>query len=467
MLNKHDRRTKLIWSFDQGCLHLLNHEIIAQGDFECLRVVFHGGLTPEFLKQLEQIKGSKNKNGENVSIMIDLSPRPRAHVSATPDEIELAFGQNITMATTGTDADIQVDCDSWDSFLAVDELIYFGFGNFILKVISIKNGVAHCRVEQGGRIFHGMEVHVPSTRQKVSLSEFDSKELKKIFQMGIDAVLLPSGPEDAQTVIELSGDKKPWILLKVNSQSSLDSYKEWIDGVQGVFISRMELAMHMEPARIPIITKEIIEHCNNEAKIVLVASEMLGSMRSNITPTRAEVSDIANAVFDGADAVVLSEDIPYGPHYIESIAVMHRSAQDAQSYLLQRPNWRRVEPKIADEMDAVSYGAYMTAQRVNAKAIVCLTHQGNTAVRLASFRTPTPIIAVTFNKQLATKLSFVRGVRCLVLDEQLGIDEVLPVVKATLEKSSWLRSGDRFIFVTVTLSSLSATESNLFTVQNL
>ncbi len=130
------------------------------------------------------------------------------------------------------------------------------------------------------------------------------------------------------------------------------------------------MALFIDPARIPMVTKEVIQLCNDQAKVCITASEMLGSMRTNATPTRAEVSDVANAVNDGADAVVLTEDVAAGPHAARAIRLMGKIVEDTESKRDLVPNWLREEPLVQEEMDAVAYTAYRTARRVGAKAIV-------------------------------------------------------------------------------------------------
>jgi pyruvate kinase len=194
---------------------------------------------------------------------------------------------------------------------------------------------------------------------------------------------------------------------------------------------------------------------------------MLGSMRRGPTPTRAEVSDIANAINDGSDALVLSEEVAHGPFAVQALGVMDRIIEDTEKRRSGDLNWMKLTPSIDTEMDAVAYNAYLTAERVRAKAIVCVTKGGNTALRLASYRAPVPVIAVTFSERVASKLSLARGVQPLVLKVDPNIGEVLPVVNDQLVRQSWLKPGDKIVFVSITLSSVSARGSNLFTVQQL
>nr|MBP9708210.1 hypothetical protein [Oligoflexales bacterium] len=265
---------------------------------------------------------------------------------------------------------------------------------------------------------------------------------------------------------ELSGPM-PWLVLKLDSIKVKDRLSRLIDLVDGVFISRKELALSTSPALVPMLTKEIIEFCILRSKTVITASDMLASMRHKPSPTRAEISDIANSVYDGSDAVVLSEDIFLGDYYHQALQTMDRAIIDAEEGSIQEINWIRKKPEIKSEYDAISYAAFQSAELLNAKAFVCLTEAGKTAISLASFRPKIPIIAVTFKKHVTDNLALVRGVDCLFFENSLNFDEVLPKVNAFLKQESWLKTGDRIIFVSVTLSSIAQKASNLFTVQRI
>ena len=242
---------------------------------------------------------------------------------------------------------------------------------------------------------------------------------------------------------------------------------EMIENVDGIIVSE-ELALSTNPALVPILTKEMVQSCHNKSKLAIVASEMLGSMRTNATPTRAEVSDIANAVYDGADAIMLSEDISSGKYAKKAYEIAQSVIYDLDNAEKQHEqNWVAGDYSVADEMDAVCINAMKTAKRVNAKAIVCITKSGNTALRLSSLNHEIPVIAVTFDNQVKRKLKVLRGVDSIVLEVDPSIDEVLPEVNDLLKDRSNLVVGDRIVFVTVTLSSMSKEASNLFTIQKI
>jgi pyruvate kinase len=351
-------------------------------------------------------------------------------------------------------------------------MVYMGYGQVVLKVKELSKDQVTLEVLQGGTIFPNMEIHIPETRLKRSLDSIDDKFLQKICDLNVEYLVLP-GITEANDIVKFSErigkmtEDVPWLILRIDSMDVYRRLDELLPHVDGILISRREMALTTNPATIPMITKEINQMADDHAKIVLTASEMLGSMRRSATPTRAEVSDIANAINDGSDALVLSEEVAHGPFGAQAIAVMNRIIEDTERHGGEALNWVKLEPSIQTEMDAIAYNAYLTAERVHAKAIVCITKTGNTALRLASYRAPVPIVAVTFDERVARKLSLTRGVRPLVLKVDPKIDQVLPMVNNQLVQESWLRPGDKIVFVSITLSSVSAKASNLFTVQRL
>jgi pyruvate kinase len=213
--------------------------------------------------------------------------------------------------------------------------------------------------------------------------------------------------------------------------------------------------------------KEMIQYVHKHSKLCCIESDMLLSMNLNPTPTRAEVSDIANSVIDGVDAVFLPEDLSKGLYPEKAFQLCKRIICDVEQSAAVSQNWQKDELKIESEEDAISYHAYQTALRVGAKALVCITKSSNTVRKLASYMPKVPIVAVTFSIHVARKLALIRGVSTLVLENHPGIDSVLPVVNQSLREYSWLKSGSKVVFVTVTLSSLSENASNLFSVQTI
>ena len=473
--NELTRRTKLVWSFEASNLSPENVEQFFENDYDVLRVVHDPERTNEAVAFVKALRARQEKSDRKIPLMLDVGTDVRSEVSGITEPKELVFGEKVRIIKSGGSATgglFEVRSEDWLRLFAEDANIIIGFGNVVLKAQKLGPQFVDAEVVQGGRVYPGSSVHVPETRIAPTAKDVPMADVSKFLVMGVDYLVLPGivSPEEIKSVraqIGKASKNPPWIIVKIDSDELYRRVDEILPVVDGVLISRMELAVSMNPATIPMLTKEIIQRCNDFGRIVITASEMLGSMRNNPTPTRAEVSDVANAAIDGTDAVVLSEIVAKGQYATRSLEMMRKIITDVETNRHVAPNWTKDPPSIDTEMDAIAWSAYRTAQRVGAKALVCITKGGITAVRLASFRPPIPIIAVTFSEEVLQRLNIVKGVTGIVLDIDPSIDQVLPAVNDLLLKDSWLKIGDRIIFVSVTISSVGKEASNLFTVQRL
>ena len=473
MIHENAPQTKVVWSFSSQVLDQDLAKRVADEKVAGIRLAFHGDSEDRIPKFIENFRKAHHpQKGEQASVMVDLSDGSRAQIAGLTTNVEIQFGEKITMSPVSSKADtkFKVQARYWDGLFREGAMVYMGYGHVVMKVTAVTKDQVSLDVIQGGSVFPNMEIHIPETRERRSIASIDDKLLQKICDLHVEYLVLPgiTVPEEIKKLrarlANLTTDL-PWIILRVDSMEVNNKLDELLPLVEGILISRRELALTTNPATIPMLTKEIIQKADDHAKIVLTASEMLGSMRRGPTPTRAEVSDIANAINDGSDALVLSEEVAHGPFAVQALGVMDRIIADTEKRGSADLNWLKVTPSIENEMDAIAYNAYLTAERVKARAIVCVTKEGNTALRLASYRAPVPVIAVTFNERVARKLTLARGVQPLVLKVDPNIGEVLPVVNDVLLRQSWLKPGDKIVFVSITLSSVSARGSNLFTVQ--
>lgn len=467
-MNENSRNTKVIWSFESEAINSGAIAEIGSEQVDAIRLVYDNLDNSKLKKFVTELKSK----GHNTPLMVDIAAKVRAHVSGLKEAKDFAYGETLTLTPESGKGDICVDTENFDKLFHDDAVVFFGYGNALMRCEKIEKSKVTVKVIQGGTVYPKMEIHIPSTREVAKPDSKYIKELCDTFEKEIDFIVLPpmSNPKDIKDLKEEISSQlnfRPWFLLKINSEQAYTKIEEHIDEVEGVFISRLEMALTIDAAMIPVVSKEMIQIANDRAKLVVVASEMLGSMRHNATPTRAEVSDVANAVHDGADAVVLSEEVAHGPYAERAAEVMDRIVIDAEERSRPSLNWEKQKPNIVNAMDAVSYGAYKSALKMNAKAIVCITESGNTAMRLSSFRGPFPIISVTFQEYTERRLSLIRGVQSLLLDKAPSIDDVLPMINDRLVRKSWLSAGDRIVFVSVTLSPIGKDSSNLFTIQRL
>jgi len=470
MIKLSNKQTKTICSFTGPlCVGLIDKI----DDFapDAIRLVYEQQYLAEILDFMKKYCTPTNLN--QCPIMLDISTWSQAEVLSQDEKLLLNFSDTFTVSEAGKGGQVEISAISWKKLFKKNSVVYFGFGSLVAKINRLEQDVAELEVLQGGWIHRGMDIYVPDTRVQTSLEHIHPEDFSKFNDCPMDYVIIPAQwsareiKDFRNKINEISGEAAPWIIAKIDSVQTYENLGEYLHLVDGIMISRREMSLTMNPAIVPMVAKEIIQKCNNEAKIVVTASEMFGSMRFNATPTRAEVSDVANAVIDGTDAVILSEEVSAGEYGPKAVQIVNDVIIDIEKQAHVSENWMKIKPAINNEMDAITYGAYQTAQRVDAKAIVCITKHGNTALRLSSYRVPVPVIAVTFSPETRDKLKLVRGVQTLYLDIAPHIDNVLPTVNDFLLKESWLNKGDPIIFVAVTLSSLSEDASNLFTIQNL
>lgn len=472
MLAENSRRTSVIWSLESKSLSREMIQTLIAEKADAVRLVTDKNKTNETLEFIDQLRSSEEEWAKRLPVLADLCSYPRAVIVNLDEARELKFSDKIVITPPGGDGDYQVDTDEWSELFALDHPVYVCSAMIVLKPIDIKSDRVTLEVIQGGRLLPGSDIHVPFTQRKATMDSIPEEAWRLCQNQGVDYVILPSVSSAVE--LEKISDRinqqshRPWMLLKIGNRETYDNLDQLLPLVRGVIVSRVELAMDIDPAQVPMLTKEIIQKCNQHACMVLIASEMLGSMRYNATPTRAEVSDIANAVFDGADGMLLSEALADGRYLQRGYMLAKRTVIDVEASAQEYPlNWIKGRPTIKNEIEAVTYAAYRVAHRNKARAIVCMTKAGNTAFHLRSFGVNVPIIALSTSREVVRRLKLVKGVRGIQLAELPSIDEILPLINNLLMKQLGMAAGESYVFVSITLSSIGVEGSNLFTVQTL
>lgn len=435
----------------------------------------------ELQKVLDDLQ-KRPQNPKGPLQILDLYPSARARLGPKQEVTDLKFGQMVVFSNSDDSNSILFQSSHADSLFIEGCKVFLGYGEVTLEVQKIEkkatNVSVECKVLQSGTITESMAIHVPDSRPSYSTEDSfgigkNFRELAAFAKDHFQAFILPSyfpanKLDDLRSAFFETGLPCPWLIQKIDTPSSFEHMKQYVDKVEGFLVSRRELSLGANPATVPMLTKEIFHFCKNHAKIVFTASEILGSMRFKSSPTRAEVSDLANAVIDGTDGIVISEEIPMNQKRIAALKLAHRVILDVEKAEEDSiPNWETIVPTIHNEMDAIALGSLRTARRVGAKAIVCITHSGNTALKLSSFKSKFPILAITFNDDVAKKLKLIRGVYSVLLDAPPKIDTILDSINSKISKLGILEKGDNYIFASVTLSSIGKSNSNLFSVQTL
>jgi pyruvate kinase len=228
---------------------------------------------------------------------------------------------------------------------------------------------------------------------------------------------------------------------------ALDNLDAILDNVDGVIVARGDLGVELPPERVPVFQKRIIRTANARAKLVITATQMLESMMMNPLPTRAEASDVANAVFDGTDAVMLSGETAVGKYPVESVQMMDRIVREAETHFLE---WG-AEPRVngLEQSDAASMAraAQVLANDKNVTAVACFTTQGNTAWLMSKIRPRVPIMAFTSSQDTYLRLAFMWGVGPQKIEFANSLEEMLDHVDAALMRSHVVRAGDQVVLV--------------------
>ena len=291
-------------------------------------------------------------------------------------------------------------------------------GKIRLKVETCDTESADCEVIVGGEISNNKGVNVPDVVLPLAaLTEKDRADLDFALDQGVDwlALSFVQRPEDVLEARQLIGKRKVAIMVKVEKPAAVQRFQDILAVVDGIMVARGDLGVEMDIAELPPIQKRMIRECRRQAKPVIVATQMLESMITSPVPTRAEVSDVATAIYEGADAVMLSAESAAGDYPVEAVTMMDRIARRVEGEELHRQiiNAAREIHRVTIA-DAITAAAREIAEATKVKAICCFTHSGTTALLAARERPTVPIIALTPIRETARRLSLVWGLHCVV-----------------------------------------------------
>jgi pyruvate kinase len=321
-------------------------------------------------------------------------------------------------------------------------------GRVRLKVLQAGADFADMEVMAGDKLSDRKGVNVPDKILGISaITDKDREDLVFALGLGIDwvAMSFAQQPDDVARVKELIAGAAP-LMVKIEKPSAVANLDAMIEQADAIMVARGDLGVEMPPEMVPGVQKEIIRACRLAGKPVVVATQMLESMIMAPVPTRAEASDVATAVFDGADAVMLSGESAMGAYPVEAVAMMHRIITQTEQGRFYRPGLEALQIHLeATGSDAISAAASQTAETVEAKAIITHTRTGRTAYRAARERPTVPILCLTPTLEAARQLAIVWGVHCV---HTAHIVDLRALVEKTLDvtvKEGFAEKGDRVV----------------------
>ncbi|MEB2333609.1 MAG: pyruvate kinase [Anaerolineaceae bacterium] len=425
------------------------------------RINFSHGTHEQHLAHIELIRATAEKLSVSVGILQDLQG-PKIRVGDLPSTIQLAEGEKVYLYTTdttppeGTEQKIPVDFRQlFDSVRPLDHLL-LDDGRLMLEVVSVmsRNALA-AKVVAGGLLTSHKGINLPGVHLRIAgFTEKDETDLAFGILHGVDAVAISfvRSVEDVKKVrlaMERlsSGKRLPMLIAKLEKPEALENLDAILNIVDGVMVARGDLGVELPPERVPALQKQIIRSANARAKLVITATQMLESMISNPLPTRAEASDVANAVFDGTDAVMLSAESASGKYPVESVQMMDRIVREAESHFVEWGLAPNVSGFEHSDTASMARAAQALADDKNVAAVACFTTQGRTAWLMSKIRPRVPVMAFTPDVQTYRRLAFLWGVRPRLVPFVNSLEEMLDHLDAALVRSDAVRSGDQVALV--------------------
>ncbi len=452
-MNTTMRRTKIVATLGPASR---SPEVIRQlitAGMDVARLNFSHGDYEDHACTLATLRGIAAELDTPITILQDLQG-PKIRVGRLPgDQLELRPEMRVALVAAG-DFDGRADTIPIDyPHLAEDArpgmTVLLADGLMELEVEVVAAGGVQCRVVEGGLLKSRKGVNFPDLHLRLpSMTEKDLQDLEFGLSQDVDVVSLSfvRGPEDVRALkerIAARGMRKP-VVAKIEKPQAVEKLEDIVQEADAVMVARGDLGVEMSPEQVPMLQKRIIELCNRRGKPVITATQMLESMIQEARPTRAEASDVANAIIDGTDAVMLSGETAVGAHPVKAVEMMARIAREVE----QRIEFRTY-PSAGDTLtDALAEAVRPIEAVLKPRFIVVLTASGHTAARIASERPRSPVVAITTNPRVYHALNLLWGIRPLLVPNQADSFESLTVVaESALRSRGLVGPGDSLVIL--------------------
>ena len=453
------RRTKIVCTLGPSSNTVEKIEELLRAGMNVVRINFSHGTHEDHKRTIGYVREVAAKYEYSIPVLMDLQG-PKIRVGDMKDGCQILQEGDIVSITSesviGTREIIPIDYPNLAGDAKEGNQILIDDGLLELKIIKKRGDEITAKVVVGGELKSRKGVNLPDVEISMSsLTEKDIRDLEFGLDIGVEFVALSfvRSARDVQDVISRVRAKESdaSIIAKIEKPEAVTVIDEIIEEADGIMVARGDLGIEIPSERVPLVQKNIIERCRTAGKPVITATQMLDSMIQNPRATRAESSDVANAVMDGTDAVMLSGETAAGKYPVESVKTMSKIIQSVESntdsiyYSLKyrKPDWK--EKQV---IESLAYSCVTIADNVDAKAISTITHSGNTARRIAKFRPRVPVIAFTESKIVRRQLNLVWGVQCVRLEELFDTDRSVKMMEEYLKNNGVVNDGDRVIIAT-------------------
>lgn len=416
------------------------------------RLNFSHGNHDEHGARIRNIREAEKQAGKTVAILLDTKGPEIRTGDLETESIDLVEGQELILSMNqmiGNEKKISISYSGLINDVRVGSLILLDDGLIELEVTEIRNDEIVTRVLNNGTLKSKKGVNVPNVSVNLpGITEKDAEDIKFGIEQGIDFIAASfvrraSDVLDIRELLEEYGAEDIHIIPKIENREGVENIDEILNVSDGLMVARGDLGVEIPAEEVPLVQKELIRKCNMHAKPVITATQMLDSMQRNPRPTRAEASDVANAIFDGSDAVMLSGETAAGDYPVEAVDTMHKIALKAETALAYADLFEtRIKESETTITDAISQSVAHTALKLDVSAIITATESGHTARMIAKYRPKTPIVAVTNMEQVYRQLMLVWGVAPQLGKQAASTDEMLDISVEEALNSGIVRHGD-------------------------
>ena len=431
---------------------------LVESGMNVMRLNFSHGDFEEHGTRIKRIREVMEKTGKNIGILLDTKgPEIRTGKLEGGKDILLEAGNKITITTdysyVGNKDKISVSYPGIVNDLKPGNVVLLDDGLVGLEVDSIKGNEIVCTIRNTGELGETKGVNLPGVSVGLpALAEKDIADLKFGCEQGVDFVAASfirkaSDVAEVRKVLDENGGTNIKIIPKIENQEGVDNFDEILELSDGIMVARGDLGVEIPAEEVPFVQKMMIRKCNAAGKPVITATQMLDSMIRNPRPTRAEAGDVANAILDGTDAVMLSGESAKGKYPVEAVQMMASISKRTDEFKkFKNP----IVPKTGTVTvtEAISIGAVESTQILDAKLIICWTKSGRAARMLRKYGPTVPIIALTDSEQTARQLSLVRGVRAYVEKNLDKTDDFFERAKEVAAKHEEVQRGELVVLVT-------------------
>jgi pyruvate kinase len=441
------RRAKIVCTLGPATSEASAVRALVQAGMDVARLNFSHGTHAEHQARVAVVRAESRALGKPIAVLQDLAgPKIRTGRGA-PVAAETSGALTLIEGSAGGPGVLAIEYQGLAGDLHPGDVVRVDDGRIVLRVQAVRGGRVECGVEQGGPLRDRMGVSLPSRRVRLpALTDQDRRDLELGLALGVDYVALSFVKRGAdlavlREVCEQAGRPTP-LVAKVETPEAVDNLWEVAAAADAVMVARGDLGVELGPEVVPVIQKEVIGTCRLQQKPVIVATEMLQSMVDSTRPTRAEASDVAAAVFEGADAVMLSAETATGKYPREACAMMARIIHEAEASRFYAPP---PSESGRSTREAIAHAAVDIAREIGARVLCAFTESGGTPRLISKARPGVPVVAFSGAEDQLRPLALYWGVVPRQLEPATDVETLVTRVTACLVEARMVAAGDRFV----------------------